>query len=113
MARLFSSPSFSQRITCCRYNSTTSKRVYYSNQGQWTRLIRFLDAQGKCQYGEPLNHPQGIKQAYIIQGNIFSSECHVTDQVAPVRKLLAPLEHVPIFLGIGLNYRLHVGYVDF
>lgn len=72
----------------------------------WSRLIRFVDTQGNCRYGEPCSSL--IKEAYVIQGDIFSSSVTVTQEVAKVQKLLAPLEHVPIFLGIGLNYRLHV-----
>ncbi|OZJ05465.1 hypothetical protein BZG36_01663 [Bifiguratus adelaidae] len=80
---------------------------------QWTQLIRFESTTGKVLNGEPIlkagqtisrQNVQGLK-ARVIQGDIFS-HCEVTEEVAEVKKLLAPI--VPrSFRGIGLNYRQH------
>lgn len=65
------------------------------------KIIRFLDSDGRCRYGEPTNG----RNARLIEGDPFS-RYRVTDQSIRVHKLLAPVEPSSI-LCIGLNYREH------
>lgn len=79
----------------------------------FSRLVRFLARNGKVYYGDAIL-PQGVtdiakaKQARIVTGDIFGKH-EVTDQVADVRLLLAPLalEDVKTVRCLGLNYALH------
>ncbi|KAK7753269.1 hypothetical protein SLS62_004788 [Diatrype stigma] len=79
----------------------------------FSRLVRFLAKNGRVYYGDAIL-PQGVtdiaktKQARIVTGNIFGKH-EVTDQVADVRLLLAPLatEDVKTVRCLGLNYALH------
>ncbi|KAI1200934.1 fumarylacetoacetate hydrolase [Nemania serpens] len=79
----------------------------------FSRLVRFLARNGKVYYGDAIL-PQGVtdiaqtKRARIITGDIFGKH-EVTDQVADVRLLLAPLalEDVKTVRCLGLNYALH------
>jgi hypothetical protein len=75
--------------------------------------VRFLAKDGRTYYGDAIL-PQGVtdiakvKQAKIIHGQIFGKH-DVTDQVADVRLLLAPLalEDVKTVRCLGLNYEQH------
>lgn len=77
------------------------------------RLVRFLAKDGRTYYGDALL-PKGItdiaqaKQARVIHGPIFGKH-EVTDQVADIRLLLAPLalEDVKTVRCLGLNYERH------
>lgn len=77
------------------------------------RLVRFLARDGRTYYGDAIL-PRGVtdvakaRQARIVQGDIFGKH-HVTDQVADIRLLLAPLapEHVRTVRCLGLNYAAH------
>jgi len=79
----------------------------------FSRLVRFLAKDGRTYYGDAIL-PHGItdiakaKQAKIIQGQIFGKH-DVTDQVADIRLLLAPLanEDVKTVRCLGLNYEQH------
>ncbi|KAI0428942.1 fumarylacetoacetate hydrolase [Xylaria sp. FL1042] len=79
----------------------------------FSRLVRFLARNGKVYYGDAIL-PQGVtdiaqtKKAKIIVGDVFG-QYKVTDQVADVRLLLAPLalEDVKTVRCLGLNYALH------
>ncbi|KAI6085444.1 hypothetical protein F4821DRAFT_240633 [Hypoxylon rubiginosum] len=79
----------------------------------FSRLVRFLAKNGKTYYGDAIL-PEGVtdiaktKQARVIKGDIFG-KYEVTDQVADVRLLLAPLalEDVKTVRCLGLNYALH------
>ncbi|KAI0468734.1 fumarylacetoacetate hydrolase [Xylaria cf. heliscus] len=79
----------------------------------FSRLVRFLARNGKVYYGDAIL-PQGVtdiaqtKKAKIIVGDVFGKH-EVTDQVADVRLLLAPLalEDVKTVRCLGLNYALH------
>jgi hypothetical protein len=85
----------------------------------WTRLIRFVAADGKTYNGEPIVAAaevtvdklleNGTLEAKVITGDVFSSEAAVTDQVVKVTQLLAPLtkEQIPIIKCVGLNYKAH------
>ena len=64
-------------------------------------IVRFLDSSGNEQYGERVDE----KTARIIEGDLFG-DYSVTDQTAPIQKLLAPIVPVSI-LCLGLNYRYH------
>ncbi|KAL8821577.1 MAG: hypothetical protein Q9223_000421 [Gallowayella weberi] len=77
------------------------------------RLIRFLAKDGSTYYGDAIL-PSGVTdiakatQTRVITGHIFGKH-HVTDQVAEVRLLLAPLvrEDVKTVRCLGLNYERH------
>ncbi|TGJ88526.1 hypothetical protein E0Z10_g236 [Xylaria hypoxylon] len=79
----------------------------------FSRLVRFLARNGKVYYGDAIL-PQGVtdiaqaKKAKIIVGDVFGKH-EVTDHVADVRLLLAPLalEDVKTVRCLGLNYALH------
>ncbi|KAI1761836.1 hypothetical protein GGR53DRAFT_503852 [Hypoxylon sp. FL1150] len=79
----------------------------------FSRLVRFLAKNGRTYYGDAIL-PEGVtdiaktKQARVIKGDIFG-KYEVTDQVADVRLLLAPLalEDVKTVRCLGLNYALH------
>lgn len=79
----------------------------------FSRLVRFLAKDGRTYYGDAIL-PQGVtdiakaKQAKIIHGPIFGKHA-VTDQVADIRLLLAPLalEDVKTVRCLGLNYEKH------
>ncbi|KAI9209305.1 5-carboxymethyl-2-hydroxymuconate delta-isomerase, partial [Polychytrium aggregatum] len=79
----------------------------------WSRLIRFAAQDGRIYHGQPVvdqlgRFPQALGglEAYVVEGDIFGANS-VTNTLLKVEKLLAPLERVPIFLGIGLNYASH------
>lgn len=77
------------------------------------RLIRFLARDGKTYYGDAIL-PTGVTdlakttQARVITGNIFGQH-QVTDKVADVRLLLAPLSAADTrtVRCLGLNYAQH------
>ncbi|KAK5630064.1 hypothetical protein RRF57_005779 [Xylaria bambusicola] len=77
------------------------------------RLVRFLARDGKVYYGDAIL-PKGVtniaqtKKAKVITGDIFGKH-EVTENVADVRLLLAPLapEDVKTVRCLGLNYALH------
>ena len=77
------------------------------------RLIRFLAKDGRTYYGDAIL-PQGIsdvskaRQARIVRGDIFGKH-DLTDQIADVRLLLAPLalEDIKTVRCLGLNYEQH------
>ncbi|RYO89935.1 hypothetical protein DL766_007070 [Monosporascus sp. MC13-8B] len=79
----------------------------------FSRLVRFLAKNGRVYYGDAIL-PRGVtdiaktKQARIIAGDIFGKH-EVTDKIADVRLLLAPLalEDVKTVRCLGLNYALH------
>lgn len=65
------------------------------------KLVRFEDAAGQVRFGEWL----APDQARVIEGDIYGSY-RVTDKIAAIRRLLAPVAPVNVF-AIGLNYRRH------
>ncbi|KAK0100296.1 hypothetical protein ONS95_008254 [Cadophora gregata] len=79
----------------------------------FSRLVRFLAKDGRTYYGDAIL-PKGVTdiakatQAKIIRGKIFGKH-DVTDQVADIRLLLAPLalEDVKTVRCLGLNYEKH------
>ena len=79
----------------------------------FSRLVRFLTRDGHTYYGDAILS-KGItdigkaKTARIIKGDIFSSHT-VTDQVADIRLLLAPLARndIKTVRCLGLNYARH------
>jgi len=79
----------------------------------FSRLVRFLAKDGRTYYGDAIL-PHGVtdiakaKQAKIIQGMIFGKH-DVTEEVADIRLLLAPLalEDVKTVRCLGLNYEKH------
>lgn len=85
----------------------------------WNRLIRFVAADSKVYFGEPIMtdaqvtvdklFENGTLEAKVITGDVFSPEAVVSDQVEKVTKILSPLsrEQIPIIKCIGLNYKAH------
>ncbi|KAJ6155045.1 hypothetical protein N7470_005611 [Penicillium chermesinum] len=79
----------------------------------FTRLVRFLAKDGQIYYGDALL-PSGVSdiskatQAKVIQGDIFGDH-KVTEQVADIRLLLAPLarQDIAAVRCLGLNYAQH------
>ncbi|KAI9841174.1 MAG: hypothetical protein M1837_000962 [Sclerophora amabilis] len=79
----------------------------------FSRLVRFLARDGRTYYGDAIL-PSGVTdiaratKAKVIKGDIFGKH-DVTDQVADVRLLLAPLarEDVKTVRCLGLNYEQH------
>lgn len=77
------------------------------------RLVRFLAKDGRTYYGDAIL-PQGetdatnVKQARIITGDVFGKH-DVTDRVADIRLLLAPLaqDDVKTVRCLGMNYEKH------
>ncbi|GKZ94600.1 hypothetical protein AnigIFM63604_011699 [Aspergillus niger] len=77
------------------------------------RLVRFLAKDGQTYYGDALlsagvsDIAQATK-ARVIQGDIFGQH-HVTDQIADIKMLLAPLARKDIgtVRCLGLNYEQH------
>ncbi|KAG9700911.1 hypothetical protein KCU95_g662, partial [Aureobasidium melanogenum] len=81
----------------------------------FSRLIRFLAKDGKTYYGDALVPSGGgasdltrVAQAKVIQGSPWGQH-QVTDRVADVQKLLAPLarEDIRTVRCLGLNYEQH------
>lgn len=64
------------------------------------KIIRYLDSKGSTHYGAEQNG-----KYHRIAGDIYS-DFQVTDAVADVSKLLAPIKPEIIFC-IGLNYKFH------
>ncbi|MCJ1307793.1 hypothetical protein MMC25_001441 [Agyrium rufum] len=81
----------------------------------FSRLVRFLAKDGKTYYGDAIL-PKGVSdiakitEARIINGDIFGKHT-VTDNVAQVKTLLAPLavSDVGTVRCLGLNYAKHAG----
>ncbi|EAS31793.3 fumarylacetoacetate hydrolase [Coccidioides immitis RS] len=79
----------------------------------FSRLVRFLAKDGKVYYGDAIL-PTGAtdiaraNKARVITGDIFGQH-HVTEQVADVKKLLAPLalNDIKTIRCLGLNYARH------
>ncbi|EON96462.1 putative fumarylacetoacetate hydrolase protein [Phaeoacremonium minimum UCRPA7] len=79
----------------------------------FSRLVRFLARDGRTYYGDAIL-PKGVtdiskaKQARVVTGSIFGKH-EVTDEIADIRLLLAPLapEDVRTVRCLGLNYALH------
>ncbi|KAI9704212.1 MAG: hypothetical protein M1836_007073 [Candelina mexicana] len=79
----------------------------------FSRLIRFLSKDGRTYYGDAIL-PYGVTdlakvaQANVIKGDIFGKH-DVTEQVADVKLLLAPLarDDVRTVRCLGLNYEQH------
>ncbi|KAL8908856.1 MAG: hypothetical protein Q9207_000582 [Kuettlingeria erythrocarpa] len=80
----------------------------------FSRLIRFLAKDGKTYNGDAILPGPGVTdlaratQAHVIKGDIFG-KYEITDQVAEVRLILAPLarEDVKTVRCLGLNYEQH------
>ncbi len=77
------------------------------------RLVRFLAKDGRTYYGDVIL-PAGVvniakaTQARVIEGDIFGKH-EITDRIADVRLLLAPLarEDAKTVRCLGLNYEQH------
>ncbi|CBX99410.1 hypothetical protein IAQ61_000488 [Plenodomus lingam] len=89
----------------------------------WDRLIRFIATDGRELRGQPIlpspdfdvgstTEQTGLtaKVISLKNGDIFSEETKVTDEIATVKKLLGPVtvDEVPIIRCIGLNFIKHI-----
>ncbi|KAI9497288.1 degradation of aromatic compounds [Zychaea mexicana] len=85
----------------------------------WNRLIRFVAADSKVYFGEPIVSGDatvdklleaGSLEAKVVTGDVFADDAVVTDQVVKVTSLLAPLskDQIPIIKCVGLNYKAHI-----
>ncbi len=72
-----------------------------ATEHQPMKVIRFDDGSGKVRHGVPV----AGGAARLIRGAMHQN-FEVTDETAPVHRLLAPIEPVDI-IAIGLNYRRH------
>jgi len=75
-------------------------------------FIRFQDRSGEVHYGEvPQSELATLKEGSLVKvlgGSPFEKGgFQATDVKREVKKILCPLESVPIFMCIGLNYRHH------
>jgi len=77
------------------------------SQKEFSRLVRFVTAEGKIVYGDAIDGigTDSISQAHLIEGDIFGNY-KVTNNVVVVSKLLTPIYPENIVC-IGLNYRQH------
>jgi len=87
----------------------------------WEKLIRFVAADGRVLYGEPIASPDsdlgliaddsGLKAKVIEGADIFdiSGQTKLTDNLVEVKRILGPLTQadVPVIRCIGLNYAKH------
>ncbi|KAJ6071581.1 hypothetical protein N7499_009595 [Penicillium canescens] len=76
----------------------------------FTNLVRFEDDQGAIHYGDvPEDCLLDIIgcRVPILAGDPFEDSLQLTGQQAVVYKVLPPIESVPVFLCIGLNYAEH------
>lgn len=80
---------------------------------EFSHLIRFLAEDGRTYYGDAIISPGvtdigKVAQARVIEGDIFGKH-HVTERIADVKSLLAPLarEDVKTVRCLGLNYEKH------
>ena len=88
----------------------------------WDRLIRFVSTDGRELRGEPILPSADFdvgttteetdltaKVIDVANGDIFSVDTKVTDEVVTVKKLLGPVttDEVPIIRCIGLNFIKH------
>lgn len=103
----------SRKNACFHREHETLCLEKYVTDYSFKRLVRFLAKDGRTYYGDAIL-PAGetdigkTKQARIIDGDIFGKH-DVTDKVADVRLLLAPLapEDVRTVRCLGMNYEKH------
>ncbi|PWW76137.1 hypothetical protein C7212DRAFT_279058 [Tuber magnatum] len=81
---------------------------------RFSRLIRFIAADGKTYYGDAILPPgisdlSRVAEARVIEGDILSQGYRVTDQILDVNKLLAPFapKDTKTVRCLGLNYAQH------
>lgn len=79
----------------------------------FNRLLRFEDPSGNIHYGEvdELSEWKG-KHIHIYDGE-FPWNLSRTNEKAEVTKILCPLPSVPLFYGVGLNYKRHIEEASF
>jgi 2-keto-4-pentenoate hydratase/2-oxohepta-3-ene-1,7-dioic acid hydratase in catechol pathway len=77
------------------------------------RLIRFKDQNGKIRYGEAPDHRDLIGKRVLVYNGTLPWDLSETGQEAEVVEILCPLPQVPIFYGIGLNYKQHIKEAGF
>ncbi|KAL2845111.1 fumarylacetoacetate hydrolase family protein [Aspergillus pseudodeflectus] len=79
----------------------------------FNRLLRFRDTGGKIHYGETddLSDWKG-KQIPVYSGEV-PWDLSPTNEKAEVAEVLCPLPSVPLFYGIGLNYKRHIEEAGF
>jgi 2-keto-4-pentenoate hydratase/2-oxohepta-3-ene-1,7-dioic acid hydratase in catechol pathway len=73
------------------------------------RLLRFVNAEGKTQYGNLKNEATGDlvgQEVEVLEGDLDSG-LTPTGRTEQIKELLSPLERIPLCVCIGLNYRKH------
>lgn len=79
----------------------------------FNQLLRFRDTDGKIRYGETkdISDWQG-KRIPVYRGEV-PWDLSETEEQAEVAEVLSPLPTVPLFYGIGLNYKRHIEEAGF
>jgi len=72
-----------------------------------SRVIRFIDQHGNIRTGSPIKSNEGLRAQIIAGADAFGS-LELTNDIAEVKTLLAPVPQPPVVLGIGLNYWGHI-----
>ncbi len=78
------------------------------------RLVRFVSNDSKIYVGEAILGPNQhdarfAKEAYIINGDIFSGNSSITKETKPITKLLSPIspQQINTIRLLGMNYIKH------
>jgi 2-keto-4-pentenoate hydratase/2-oxohepta-3-ene-1,7-dioic acid hydratase in catechol pathway len=84
----------------------------------FNRLLRFRDPEGNIHYGETDDLDDWIgKHLPIYSGEVpwalSPLPSTITTKTAQVAEVLCPLPWVPLFYGIGLNYKRHIAEAGF
>ncbi|KAH6697408.1 hypothetical protein F5X68DRAFT_219550 [Plectosphaerella plurivora] len=77
------------------------------------RLVRFESSDGKILYGEAPASKDLVGQEVPVYEGGSPWSLTPTGTAATIAKVLSPLPHVPIFYGIGLNYKTHIAEAGF
>ncbi|KAF2691216.1 fumarylacetoacetate hydrolase family protein [Lentithecium fluviatile CBS 122367] len=81
----------------------------------FNRLVRFENESGQVMYGDVPDNV-GTPDSFVgTRVDVFEGDTpwgasfQRTARQDVIAKVLAPLPHVPIFIGVGMNYKTHVG----
>lgn len=76
--------------------------------GPFQRLIRFRASDGQIYFAEaPKSSPLVGQTVNTYAKNPLESEASLSGKEKVIAEVLSPVPEVPIFYGIGLNYRQH------
>ncbi|KAH7131830.1 fumarylacetoacetate hydrolase family protein [Dendryphion nanum] len=80
----------------------------------FNRLVRFKDDEGTIRYGEaPEDLDQLVGKPVSVYGGTVPWELERTGSTATIAEVLCPLPLIPIYYGIGLNYKQHIAESGF